>query len=70
MYLRDNVDCVYQPVGTFKMGREVDELAFVDVSLNFKGIRNLMVVDASVMLNIIGGHTKAPAIMIADKALV
>jgi len=67
-YLRDNVESVYHPVGTCKMGHEDDELAVVDASLNVRGIRNLMVVDASVMPSIIGGNTNAPTIMIAEKA--
>lgn len=67
-YLRSNAESVYHPVGTCKMGVEGDELAVVDESLNVKGIRNLMVVDASVMPNIIGGNTNAPTIMIAEKA--
>jgi choline dehydrogenase len=54
-------------VGTCKMGIEGDELAVVDINLNVKGITNLMVVDASVMPNIVGGNTNAPTIMIAEK---
>lgn len=67
-YLRGNVESVYHPVGTCKMGCEDDVFAVVDVSLNVRGISNLMVVDASVMPNIIGGNTNAPTIMIAEKA--
>ncbi|MFQ3251409.1 MAG: choline dehydrogenase [Glaciecola sp.] len=67
-YLRSNVESVYHPVGTCKMGIDSDELAVVDARLNVRGIANLMVVDASVMPNIIGGNTNAPTIMIAEKA--
>ena len=66
-YLRNNAETVYHPVGTCKMGVEGDEFAVVDINLNVKGIANLMVVDASVMPNIIGGNTNAPTIMIAEK---
>ncbi len=66
-YLRNNAETVYHPVGTCKMGIEGDELAVVDINLNVKGITNLMVVDASVMPNIVGGNTNAPTIMIAEK---
>jgi len=67
-YLRGNAETVYHPVGTCKMGVDEDELAVVDSNLNVKGMTNLMVVDASVMPNIIGGNTNAPTIMIAEKA--
>ncbi|MGJ8674634.1 MAG: GMC family oxidoreductase [Pseudoalteromonas sp.] len=67
-YLRGNAETVYHPVGTCKMGADGDELAVVDTNLNVKGMTNLMVVDASVMPNIIGGNTNAPTIMIAEKA--
>jgi choline dehydrogenase-like flavoprotein len=67
-YLRGNAETVYHPVGTCKMGVDGDELSVVDTNLNVKGMTNLMVVDASVMPNIIGGNTNAPTIMIAEKA--
>lgn len=67
-YLRNNAETVYHPVGTCKMGTDDDEFAVVDAALNVKGITNLMVVDASVMPNIVGGNTNAPTIMIAEKA--
>jgi len=67
-YLRGNVETVYHPVGTCKMGLDSDEFAVVDTNLNVIGIANLMVVDASVMPTIIGGNTNAPTIMIAEKA--
>ncbi|MBF7073313.1 GMC family oxidoreductase N-terminal domain-containing protein [Glaciecola sp. MH2013] len=67
-YLRKNAETVYHPVGTCKMGIDSDDMAVVDAKLNLRGISNLMVVDASVMPNIIGGNTNAPTIMIAEKA--
>jgi choline dehydrogenase-like flavoprotein len=67
-YLKNNVESVYHPVGTCKMGVESDELAVVDNKLNVRGIAKLMVVDASVMPNIVGGNTNGPTIMIAEKA--
>jgi choline dehydrogenase-like flavoprotein len=67
-YLKNSAETVYHPVGTCKMGVDTDIFAVVDVNLNVKGITNLMVVDASVIPNIIGGNTNAPTIMIAEKA--
>lgn len=66
--LRHLASTIYHPVGTCSMGPTNDGTAVVDPRLRVHGIKNLRVVDASVMPKITSGNTNAPTMMIAHKA--
>uniref|UniRef100_A0A182KEL4 Glucose-methanol-choline oxidoreductase N-terminal domain-containing protein n=1 Tax=Anopheles christyi TaxID=43041 RepID=A0A182KEL4_9DIPT len=57
-----------QPYGTCPMGRKENGQSVVSPELRVHGIRNLRIVDASVMLPVSNGHTQATVYMIAEKA--
>nr|WP_260853352.1 GMC family oxidoreductase N-terminal domain-containing protein [Corynebacterium glyciniphilum] len=57
---------LYHPTSTARMG--TDEASVVDPHLRVRGVQGLRVADASVMPEIIRGHTNAPSIAIGEKA--
>jgi choline dehydrogenase len=65
-HARAYTQTLYHPVGTCRMGS--DEEAVVDPQLRVLGVEGLRVVDASVMPNLIRGHTNAPSIAIGERA--
>ena len=65
-FVRRSVGTAMHPTSTCAMG--TGAMAVVDPRLRVRGTRNLRVVDCSIMPQIVGGNTNAPAIMIAEKA--
>lgn len=63
---KDKLGLVYHPTGTCKMGN--DPMAVVDHELKVHGVKNLRVVDCSVMPTLVSGNTNGPIIAMAEKA--
>lgn len=64
-FIRNNVQTIYHPVGTCKMGN--DAMAVVNDRLQVHGVQGLRVADASIMPTIINANTNIPCIMIGEK---
>lgn len=58
---------LHHQVGTAKMGPKWDKMAVVDNKCRVYGIKNLRVVDTSVIPFALTAHTNAPAYMIGEK---
>ncbi len=67
-FIRKTAITVHHPAGTCRMGADGDPMAVVDSQLRVYGVKNLRVVDASVMPDLTSGNINAPVIMIAEKA--
>lgn len=63
--LRRRVSPIFHVVGTCRMGSDAG--AVVDSRLRVRGVRQLRVVDSSVMPTITSGNTNAPTLMIAAR---
>jgi len=66
-YLRTFSVTLHHIVGTCAMGRSSSPDAVVDTELRVIGVKNLRVVDASVMPVVPVSNTQAPTIMIAER---
>jgi len=66
-YIRSKAESIYHPIGTAKMGTDDDPMAVVNTKLQVKGIKNLRIADASVIPNLISGHTMAPTVLVAER---
>jgi choline dehydrogenase len=64
-YIRQKAESAYHPSCTCRMGE--DPMAVTDGQGRMHGVRNLRVVDASLMPAVVSGNLNAPTIMMAEK---
>lgn len=65
--IKQNTGPENHQAGSCKMGPISDELAVVNHELKVHGVRNLRIMDASIMPQVTSGNTHAPVVMIAEK---
>ncbi len=58
---------IYHLMGTCRMGSKTDKAAVVDNELKVHGIKNLRVIDASIMPTMVSANLNAAVMMIAEK---
>ena len=66
-WLMENVVTQHHSSGTCKMGPADDEMTVVDAGCSVRGVDGLMVIDASIMPDVVRANTNATTIMIAEK---
>ena len=64
--IRETGDTAYHPSCTNKMG--FDKMSVVNDETKVIGIKNLRVIDSSIMPDIVSGNLNAATLMIAEKA--
>jgi len=64
-FLRNSAGTNYHPCCSCRMGS--DELAVVDAQARVRGVKNLRIIDASILPQIVSGNLNAPVIMMAEK---
>ncbi len=65
-FIKDKSESAYHPCGTCRMGQSASN-SVVDTQCRIHGLKNIRVIDASVMPHITNGNLNAPTIMIAEK---
>ncbi|MCF8159184.1 MAG: choline dehydrogenase [Polaromonas sp.] len=64
-HIRANAETAYHPSCSCRMGS--DDMAVTDGAARVYGVKNLRVVDASIMPDVVSGNLNVPTIMMAEK---